>query len=79
MEAHSWGNIPNNEYQPGALWWVTLPALIPLDCHNYDAYVTAYWLLNLIVLGAFVALAKVFGPPEAPWMLLLLADPLVSL
>ena len=73
MEAHSWGNIPNNEYQPGALWWVTLPALVPLDCHNYDAYVTAYWLLNLIVLGAFVALTKVFGPPEAPWMLLLLA------
>ena len=73
LESHSWGKIPDNEYQPGALWWVTLPAIIPLDCRNYEAYLTAFWLLNLLLLGALAALARKFGPPEAPWMLLVLA------
>lgn len=72
LDHHSWSALSGNEYQPGALWWMTLPGLVPLDTHNYDAYLTAFFLFSILLIGLHVVIAERNGPSEAPWVMIAL-------
>lgn len=72
LDHHSWYALSGNEYQPGALWWMTLPGLVPLDAHNYDAYLTAFFVFSILLIGLYVVIAEKHGPSEAPWMMIAL-------
>ena len=70
---HSWSTLKENEYQPGALWWMLVPAYFASDNTSYNSYLTAFWAINLLLLGTHIFLAERFGSPAAPWVMLAVA------
>jgi len=69
----SWSQLGMNEYQPGALWFFAAVGAATGSPGEFDPFLKGLWAVNLLLLAAHVALARVCGPALSPWLMLLFA------
>jgi hypothetical protein len=69
----SWSHLGMNEYQPGALWFFAAVGWMAGAPGEFAPFLQMLFLVNLALLAVHVFLARRFGPPAAPWLMLLFA------
>jgi hypothetical protein len=69
----TWAPMGMNEYQPGALWFFAGVMAASGGAGEFDGFLRALMVANLLLLAAHVALARIFVSVRAAWLMLLFA------
>lgn len=69
----SWAQIGMNEYQPGALWFFSAVMAATPGARDFSVFLSALMAVNLLVIAAHVALARIFVSNRAAWLMLFFA------
>lgn len=69
----SWAGVGYNEYQPGALWFFVSIGLLTSAPGNFEAFLTATELVNLLLIAAHFCLILKHGNTQGAWLFLGLA------
>ncbi len=68
----SWAGLGYNEYQPGALWFFVLVAKLAINLKNYDSFLFALILTNIVLIIAHFVFFLRFSHKYAPILFSLL-------